>query len=108
MEGIPDDIVQQHHQRVLTNFHQAQVDRQTATGNPTTGSTGNNAPKKPKLEAASDLKKRLAEHKAAKLAAEQGEGRSSGGNTPQPPAPGHTPGSNGFVSILCSDYRYKY
>lgn len=100
MEGIPEDIVQQHNQRVLTNYHQVQADRQNATGNLAAGATGNNATKKPKLEAASDLKKRLAEHKAAKLAAEQGEGRSSGGSTPQPAAPaGHTPALNGFVSL---------
>ena len=98
MEGIPEDVTQLHNQRVLTSFHQTQADRQAATGNAASGAAGGNVAKKPKLEATSDLKKRLAEHKAAKLAAEQGEGRSSGGNTPQPAAPGQTAGSNGFVS----------
>jgi hypothetical protein len=86
MEGIPEDIVQQHHQRVLTNYHQAQAERQAATGNSAQNSANPNAPKKPKVEGISDIKARLAAHKAAKLAAEQGEGTSSGGNTPNTPA----------------------
>lgn len=84
MEGIPEDIVQQHQQRVLTQFHQAQADRQAATGNNAGNGGGNNVNKKPKLEQVSDLKKRLAEHKAAKLAAEQDGGGSSGNVTPNP------------------------
>lgn len=88
MEGIPEDIVQQHQQRVLTQFHQAQADRQAATGNNAAAGVGGgssaNATKKPKLEQMSDLKKRLAEHKAAKLAAEQEGATSSGNVTPNP------------------------
>ncbi|KIV93656.1 hypothetical protein PV10_04851 [Exophiala mesophila] len=89
MEGIPEDIVQQHQQRVLTQFHQAQADRQAATGNAGAGAGGGNnanVSKKPKLEQLSDLKKRLAEHKAAKLAAEQDGATSSGNVTPNPAA----------------------
>lgn len=107
MEGIPEDIVQQHNQRVLTNYHQAQADRQSGGANSAAGAAGGGALKKPKLEATSDLKKRLAEHKAAKLAAEQGEGRSSGGSTPQPAAAGHLPGSNGFVSTRHPGNHYN-
>ncbi|KAI1624255.1 hypothetical protein EDD37DRAFT_609260 [Exophiala viscosa] len=83
MEGIPEDIVQQHTQRVLTNYHQGQTDRQGGGG-----AQGSNAsaPKKPKLESVSDIKKRLAEHKAAKLAGEKENGGSSGGTTPKPAA----------------------
>ena len=77
MEGIPDEIAQQHTQRVLTNYHQAATDRQNKAGT-------ENASKKPKIETTMSLKERLAAHKAAKLAAEQGEGTSSGGGTPQP------------------------
>ncbi|KAK5078544.1 hypothetical protein LTS08_006494 [Lithohypha guttulata] len=84
MEGIPDEIVQQHNQRVLTQFHQVEAERRAATGNPAPGAQSTNAIKKPKFESPSDLKKRLAEHKAAKLAAEQNGGGSSGGNTPTP------------------------
>ncbi|KAK6379502.1 hypothetical protein LTS17_006420 [Exophiala oligosperma] len=88
MEGIPEDIVQQHTQRVLTNFHQSQAERQGAGGSGVPGGSNPNAPKKPKVESVSDIKKRLAEHKAAKLAAEKDNGGSSAGSTPSaaPPA----------------------
>lgn len=83
MEGIPEDIVQQHNMRVLQAFHQAEAERRAATGNPAPGSAANTATKKPKFESPAELKKRLAEHKAAKLAAEQnGTSTGSGGNTP--------------------------
>lgn len=85
MEGIPEDIVQQHTQRVLTNYHQAQADRQGGAGSAQGGSSAS-APKKPKIESVSDIKKRLAEHKAAKLAGEKENGGSSGGTTPKPAA----------------------
>lgn len=83
MEGIPEDITQQHNQRVLTQYHQAEAERRAATGNGggSGGGAGSNQPKKPKFESPADLKKRLAEHKA-KLAAEQANGGSSGGGTP--------------------------
>lgn len=100
MEGIPEDVVQQHNQRVLTNFHQAQAERQAATGNPPPGAGTPNAAKKPKTEAISDLKKRLAEHKAAKLAAEQTNDGSSGDNTPVGAGQGQTLVQGGFVSHL--------
>lgn len=65
MEGIPEDIIQQHNQRVLIQFHQNEADRRTASGNAGPGVIGGGAGvKKPKIEDASDLKKRLAEHKA--------------------------------------------
>ncbi len=86
MEGIPDDIAQQHNQRILTQFHQSQAERQATSGNNAQNGQGPNAPKKAKIEGTSDLKARLAAHKAAKLAAEMGEGTSSGGNTPKTPA----------------------
>jgi hypothetical protein len=83
MEGIPEEIIQQHNQRVLTQYHQAEAERRVATGS--TGGPGGaaagNQPKKPKFESPSELKKRLAEHKA-KLSAEQANGGSSGGGTP--------------------------
>lgn len=98
MEGIPDDVVQSHNQRVLQQFAQAEADRRVATGN--LGSAGGGgAAKKPKFESPSDLKKRLAEHKAKK-AAEEAAGISSGGNTPggvvqgnQSPGLGQSPGN---------------
>lgn len=101
MEGIPEDIVQAHTQRVLQNFHQAEAERRQSSGNPGAGVAGGQT-KKPKFESPGDLKKRLAEHKAAKLAAEV-NGGSSGSATPvgagQAPAQSAPPpGRNGTVS----------
>jgi hypothetical protein len=114
MEGVPEDIVQAHNQRVMTQFQQAEADRRAATGNPPPGvakdgaagagaGAGQGPAKKPKLEM-SDLKKRLAEHKA-KVAAEkaaEATATSSGDVTPvgagqsvqQQPAP------SSLVSLL--------
>lgn len=96
MEGIPDDVKKSHQQRVLAQFQQAEAERQAVTGNPPPGSgSGGQPSKKPKLENISDLKKRLAEHKAKR--AETVAGGSSGEGTPvgagqSVPAPG------GYVS----------
>lgn len=81
MEGIPDDVVSSHNQRVLSQFAQAEAERRAATGNPGPGGALGGATKKPKVEDTSDLKKRLAEHKAKKTA-EQAGGISSGDGTP--------------------------
>ena len=104
MEGIPEDIVTSHNQRILQQFAQAEAERRAATGNPGPGSVGAGAAKKPKFESPSDLKKRLAEHKAKK-AAEQGAGISSGDVTPlgghgsQSPGVSQNPGP--FVGSSC-------
>ena len=84
MEGVPEDIIQGHNQRVITQFQQAEVERQAVTGNPPPGtaSAGGQQPaKKPKMENAADIKKRLAAHKARK-AEERAGGGSSGEATP--------------------------
>ena len=81
MEGVPEDVRKSHEQRVIQNFAQAEADRRAATGNPAPGSAGDAAAKKPKLEGPSDLKKRLAEHKAKK-AAEEAAAAQNGGNIP--------------------------
>ncbi|MCJ1264386.1 hypothetical protein MMC22_004257 [Lobaria immixta] len=81
MEGIPEDIVTSHNQRVITQFTQAEAERRAATGNPGPGGAGGSGAKKPKFESPSDLKQRLAEHKAKKVA-EQSAGFGSGDNTP--------------------------
>ena len=81
MEGVPDDVLQAHQQRVATQFHQAEAERQAATGNPPSGSNARGQPaKKPKLEDVSEIKKRLAEHRAKR--AEGAAGGSSGEATP--------------------------
>lgn len=87
MEGIPDDVLQQHRQRVITQFHQELADRRQATGNPPPGAAQASAPKKVKIESPADLKKRLAEHKAKKAAeatAAGAAGSDSGASTPLP------------------------
>lgn len=71
MEGIPEDIAQQHNQRVLQAYYEAEAERRAATGNPPKGSgegNGANGQKRIKTENIDDLKKRLAEFKARKAA----------------------------------------
>lgn len=84
MEGVPEDVIQAHNQRVITQFQQAEAERQAVTGNPPSGSGGGGGggqpAKKPKFESPADLKKRLAEHKAKR--AEGLAGGSSGEATP--------------------------
>lgn len=97
MEGVPEDVLQAHQQRVAAQFQQAEVERQAATGNPPSGSGSGQPAKKPKLESVSDMKKRLAEHRAKR--AEGAAGGSSGDVTPVgagQPAP--TPGA--YVSFV--------
>lgn len=97
MEGVPEDIVQSHNQRVRNQFQQAEAERQAATGNPPPGSSSGGQPaKKPKLETTSDLKKRLAEHKAKR--AEALTGGSSGEGTPV--GAGQSAQTGGFVSVI--------
>jgi hypothetical protein len=105
MEGIPEDVVQAHNQRIIAGFYQAEAERRAATGNVGPGQQGGQS-KKPKFESPTDLKKRLAEHKARK-AEQAGGGNESGENTPlegvqssQSPM-GHSPGS--FVSCFISE-----
>lgn len=101
MEGIPDEVVQSHNQRVLQQFAQAEAERRAATGNAGPGAAGAGAAKKPKFESPSDLKKRLAEHKAKK-AAEEAAGISSGGNTPGGMGDGQSPGMGQSPSTFVS------
>ena len=82
MEGIPEDVAQQHTQRVLTSFHQQEADRRAATGNLAPGAAAAaGQTKKPKFESPSELKKRLAEHKS-RMAEQAANDGSSGGGTP--------------------------
>ncbi|KAL8969412.1 MAG: hypothetical protein Q9197_004357 [Variospora fuerteventurae] len=90
MEGIPDDVVTSHQQRVIGQFAQAEADRRASTGNPASGANPSTG-KKPKFESPSDIKKRLAEHKAKK-AAEQAAGIDSGHQTPVGAGGSQSPG----------------
>jgi hypothetical protein len=78
MEGIPEDIMQQHNQRIIQNFYTAQAERHAATGNPP---SGQGPTKKIKIESPEEIKKRLAEHRA-RVAAQK-----AGGGAPLVPAP---------------------
>jgi hypothetical protein len=103
MEGVPEDVLLAHQQRVAAQFAQAEAERQAATGNPPAGSgIGGQPAKKPKLEDVSEMKKRLAEHRAKK--AEAAAGGSSGEATPAssgPPAPQYVPNpEDAYVSSL--------
>lgn len=102
MEGVPEDIVQAHNQRLITAYYAAEAERRQATGNPGPGAQNGGQSKKPKFESPAELKKRLAEHKA-RMAEQAAGGGSSGGNTPmenhgQSPAMGQSPGA--FVSVV--------
>ncbi|KAI9735757.1 MAG: hypothetical protein M1818_006365 [Claussenomyces sp. TS43310] len=97
IEGIPEDVVQAHNQRIITQFYQAEAERRAVTGNPGPGgSGGGGASKKPKFESPAELKKRLAEHKA-RIAEQAAAGGSSGDNTPlqngQSPGLSQSPGA---------------
>ena len=101
MEGVPEDIVQQHNQRIIQNYYQAQAERHAATGNPPPGQ-GQGSAKKIKVESKDDLKKRLAEHRA-RLAAQKAAGGANGshGNTPRDTqSPGQSASPGAFVSCL--------
>ncbi|KAI1490484.1 hypothetical protein F5X96DRAFT_546884 [Biscogniauxia mediterranea] len=82
MEGIPEDIVQQHNQRIIQNYYQAQAERYAATGNPPPGQGGKGPAKKLKIESPDDIKKRLAEHRA-RIAAQKAATGGSATHTPQ-------------------------
>lgn len=91
MEGIPEDILHQHNQRIIQNYYTAQAERHAVTGNPPPGSSGVQGPtKKIKVETPEEIKKRLAEHRA-RVAAQKAGGTGSAGATP---ADGPSPGQS--------------
>ncbi|KAI9656133.1 MAG: hypothetical protein M1831_004704 [Alyxoria varia] len=99
MEGIPDDVAEQHRQRVIAHFHEVQAEHQARTGNPPAGGNAGGANKKVKHEDPNGVKARLAEFRAKKAA---GLISKSGENTAQSTPPdtagspmqtGQTPGT---------------
>ncbi|EPS44394.1 hypothetical protein H072_1623 [Dactylellina haptotyla CBS 200.50] len=66
MEGIPEDILQAHHTRVMAQIHQKETERRAAQGLPPLGQEGA-AKKKIKVDSVDpeEIMKRLAAHKAA-------------------------------------------
>ncbi|KAI1338321.1 hypothetical protein F5Y15DRAFT_386804 [Xylariaceae sp. FL0016] len=104
MEGIPEDIVQQHNQRIIQNFYQAQAERHAATGNPPPGQNGKRPAKKLKVESPEEIKKRLAEHRA-RVAAQKATNGGSGNPTPPVGLPdGHSPGQSGSPGTFNSPF----
>ncbi|KAF7562472.1 hypothetical protein G7046_g1661 [Stylonectria norvegica] len=69
MEGIPQEILDQHRNRIIQNYYQAQEDRRIATGNPLPGQSKENSRKRLKIETPEELKQRLEAHRAQKKAA---------------------------------------
>ncbi|KAL2174824.1 uncharacterized protein P884DRAFT_271947 [Thermothelomyces heterothallicus CBS 202.75] len=106
MEGVPEDIIQQHNQRIIQNFYTAQAERQAATGNPPRGSSGGQGPtKKIKYETPEEIKKRLAEHRA-KLAAQKAAG-ANGVPATAAPANGPSP-AQGTSPFPAPQPGYRY
>jgi hypothetical protein len=94
MEGIPHEILEQHRNRIVQNFYQAQEDRRIATGNPIPGH-GKPPKKKVKIEAPGELKSRFAEHRA-RIAAAKAAGIDP--HAPPPSLPPTTESPGAFVS----------
>lgn len=101
MEGIPEDVLQQHNQRIIQNFYAAQAERHAVTGNPPQGIQG--PAKKIKVETPDEIKRRLADHRARAAAQKAGLPLpvSAGGA----PADGQSPGHS--VSLAVQDTLYQ-
>ncbi|KAK7430991.1 hypothetical protein QQZ08_002521 [Neonectria magnoliae] len=84
MEGIPQEILDQHRNRIIQNFYQAQEDRRVATGNPLPGQAGQDSRKKLKIETADDLKKRLEEFRIRRKTAGSNPPESANPSTASP------------------------
>ncbi|KAI1170674.1 hypothetical protein F4777DRAFT_583673 [Nemania sp. FL0916] len=105
MEGIPEDIVQQHNQRIIQNFYQAQAERYAATGNPPPGQNDKRPAKKVKHESADEIKKRLADHRA-RIAAQKGANGGAPTHTPPQGLPdGHSPGQSASPGAFNSPFH---
>ncbi|KAI3322687.1 hypothetical protein HD806DRAFT_110957 [Xylariaceae sp. AK1471] len=105
MEGIPEDIVQQHNQRIIQNYYQAQAERYAATGNPPPGQNDKRPAKKIKAETPEEIKKRLAEHRA-RVAAQKGTNGGSATHTPPQGLPdGHSPAQSASPGAFNSPFH---
>ncbi|KAF2840951.1 hypothetical protein M501DRAFT_922074, partial [Patellaria atrata CBS 101060] len=94
MEGIPEEILNQHRQRVIQQFYQAEAEHRAHTGNPAPGTShstagGPNPSKKPRVETPEEIQKRLAEHRAKKAAAAAGGSPANSGNATRPEPSGN-------------------
>jgi len=108
MEGIPEEIVQQHNQRIIQNFYQAQAERYAATGNPPPGQNDKRPAKKIKAETPEEIKKRLAEHRA-RLGAQKGANGGVATNTPPQALPdGRSPAQSASPGAFVRDSIHCY
>lgn len=100
MEGVPEEVREQHKQRIHQNYWAAQDERFKATGNPPPGQE--RPSKKIRIETPEELKKRFAEFRAKKAA---GIPTGTNGNANAAPPNVQSPAQNGspgsFVSIDC-------
>ncbi|KAK3676643.1 hypothetical protein LTR78_003418 [Recurvomyces mirabilis] len=95
MEGIPEEIMYAHKQRLTEAYFRKEAERRAATGNPPPGGGGQVAKRQKVEETPEQLKARLAEHKAKRAAEKLGlTATGSGGSTPQQPVV--TPGNVDF------------
>ncbi|ODA83188.1 hypothetical protein RJ55_01699 [Drechmeria coniospora] len=68
MEGIPADILEQHRNRIIQNFYQAQETRRIATGNPLPGQSSQVPRKKIQYETEAELLARFREWRVKRKA----------------------------------------
>ncbi|POR39683.1 Uncharacterized protein TPAR_00129, partial [Tolypocladium paradoxum] len=68
MEGVPHDMIDQHRNRIIQTFYQAQEERRIATGNPLPGQTHQHSRKKIKIETKEELLARVRAWRAMKKA----------------------------------------
>ncbi|KAK2074149.1 hypothetical protein P8C59_008378 [Phyllachora maydis] len=64
MEGVPEDVLQQHNQRLIQQYYTEQAERRAATGNPPPGTVKGPCQKKFKIETPEEVKKRFWEWRA--------------------------------------------
>lgn len=104
MEGVPEEVREQHKQRIHQNYWAAQDERFKATGNPPPGQE--RPSKKIKVETPEELKKRFADFRAKKAA---GLPTGTNGNANPAPANVQSPAQSGspgtFVSRGCQSYQ---
>ncbi|KAH9838939.1 BUB3-interacting and GLEBS motif-containing protein [Teratosphaeria destructans] len=73
MEGIPDDVMRAHKQRITEMFFKKEAEHRLKTGNPPPGqvhggANGEPVPKKRKMETKEEMMSRLAEHRKKRAA----------------------------------------
>ncbi|ORY66971.1 uncharacterized protein BCR38DRAFT_364067 [Pseudomassariella vexata] len=104
MEGVPEDVVQQHNQRIIQTFYQAQAERYAATGNPPPGQSSKGPAKKLRIETPEEIKKRLAEHRARVAAQKTANGGALNHTPPVGIPDGHSPGQSASPGAFNSPF----